>query len=176
MNIKNYNTFKIYSQINTRLPKKEGHSFDPTSGMLYTDEQPKKPQQYHSVGEMLAKLTEEKLNVEKIAAKVAKGEYVSEKEKAFLEEKDPKAAQDARFAAQERKRLAEKLNGTKTQQEAKTLLHQATVAAASMVRKDGNNLGASLMIQAVNKAGADYRRKIKPKPTIPPLTKLNRSI
>lgn len=80
------------------------------------------------------KLYEETFKAENLAKKLARGEALTDEEKAFLERVNPELLKEAQRAKEEGERLKQSLKNAKSQQEAHTIVEQAQLQA-NMVAK-----------------------------------------
>jgi hypothetical protein len=110
-----------------------------------------------------------KLNSKDIASKVARGEYVSDKDLRELEENDPDLLNKSKHMNDERKRIENKVKNAKTKKLGKEMLaneRQGAICIAMAGISNGNDGAIGItMISAVDKAeentSADLRIKEK---------------
>ena len=111
------------------------------------------------------KKQQEKFNTQKIAAKVARGESVSDKDLRYLGKKDPDLLTRSRYMNIERKAIENQAKNAKTKKEAQNILSAAKQGAIylAMVGSSKSNDGGStgmVMISAIDKAEDNTRGEL----------------
>lgn len=130
-------------------------------------------EKYSSKNEKLIKDFNKKRKNESIASKVARGEYITEKERIYLEAHDPGLLEKSRYMNYERKNLEQKIRNAKTKEEAKSIINNAggfgaclgddrlsKVANKSVDKARENTAGDVKKIEEENKKRRKKRRHI----------------
>lgn len=129
----------------------------------------KEMERYRAVKELLdrsnAELEVSRLNqkVENLAKKLARGEHLTESERALLEKHNPEKMRKAHMANLRRKNIEEQLKNARTKEEANSILMGASGEVAVAFDKDEEY--GELLSGAVNKVITDYAQGKKDKTT-----------
>lgn len=130
-------------------------------GLNYMDKNiNKNTEEPGNLGDMMSKKVMNDIKADRIAKKIARGESITEEEKAKLMEIAPEKLEKAMKANKRRKELEDRLKTVKTKKEAREIILQAKVEAQTVFEKIDQSFGGYL-IEAVNKAEANYYSKNK---------------
>lgn len=113
-----------------------------------------------SFGDMMSKKVMNDIKADRIAKKIARGESITEAEKATLMEISPEKLEKAMKANKRRMELEDRLKTAKTKKEANDIILQAKIEAHTVFEKIDQSYGEYL-IEAVNKAEGNYYNKNK---------------
>ncbi|KFL44214.1 hypothetical protein CH76_02680 [Lysinibacillus sp. BF-4] len=110
----------------------------------------------HSSKSLVAEVMKEKLEKENVLRKIARGERLSEQEKAKLEEISPDERQKAEAANEERKNLSQRVAQAKTEKQAREVIAQAKTGALAIFDK-GDQLMGMLLLEVANKVEEEIK-------------------
>lgn len=114
---------------------------------------------------------QDKLYMQNIASKIARGEYVNDEELKHLEKNDPVLLSKSRFMDTERKRIENQVRNSRTKREAQSILSSARqggvyLAFSGYSKGEDGGAGGMTFVSAINKAEentASDLRKIEQK-------------
>lgn len=115
-----------------------------------------------SIASMMSRKIRDDIIADKIAKKIARGEKLTEEEKAKIMGIDPEKLRKAEMANQRREELENRLKTAKTDKEARDIILQAKMEAKVISDKGDIQYGEYLM-EAVSKAESNYNNKEKGK-------------
>lgn len=101
--------------------------------------------------------------VENLAKKLARGEYLTESERALLEKEDPEKMRKAQLANIQRRNMEDQLKNARTKEEARSILTGASVGVSTAFNQDEEYGG--LLSAGVNKMITDYAQGKESKTT-----------
>lgn len=134
-------------------------------------ERPKQSNVNLTPNQMEMQKQQDKLYMESIASKIARGEYVKDEEIKHLEKNDPILLSKSRFMDTERKRIENQVRNSRTKREAQNILSSARqggiyLAFTGYSKGDDGGAGGMTFVSALNKAEdntASDLRKIEKK-------------
>lgn len=132
---------------------------------LFKNETPEQPPEIQQLRKLLedSKRGVEKLAADQTAKKIARGETITEEERAKLRATDPEKLRKAEEANEKRASVSRRLARAKTKEEAAAILAGEKAMAFTIYDKGDQVLG-ELYLEAVGKAEVDYYQGKKSKP------------
>lgn len=114
-----------------------------------------------SKNEKVIKDFTKKKKEESIASKVARGEYITEKERIYLEAHNPDLLEKSRYMNYERKNLEQKIRNAKTKEQAKKIINNAGSFAACTGDDTLNNVASKTVDKVRENTAYDIKKKEK---------------
>jgi len=127
-------------------------------GFTMTQNKDKKIDDGGSIASIMSKKIRDDIIADKIAKKIARGEKLTEEEKAKIMEIDPEKLRKAEMANRRREEIESRLKNAKSEKEARDIILEAKVEARIISDKGDIKYGEYL-IEAVNKAELNYNNK-----------------
>ena len=106
----------------------------------------------------LSKAISDTSRTDELAKKVARGEKLTNEEKAFMEKTDPEKLKKAEEANLQREELKRQLKNAKTPSHAASIISSALANVIS-IQKSGDTVMADLLMEGIKKETADYYSK-----------------
>lgn len=106
----------------------------------------------------LSKAISDTSRADELAKKVARGEKLTNEEKAFMEKTDPEKLKKAEEANLQREELKRQLKNAKTPSHAASIISSALANVISL-QKSGDTVMADLLMEGVKKETAEYYSK-----------------
>lgn len=106
----------------------------------------------------LSKAISDTSRTDELAKKVARGEKLTNEEKAFMEKTDPEKLKKAEEANLQREELKRQLKNAKTPSHAASIISSALANVIS-IQKSGDTVMADLLMEGVKKETAEYYSK-----------------
>lgn len=123
------------------------------------DEDREEDEKCTSKNEKVIKDFNKKRKEESIAAKVARGEYISEKERIYLEAHDPDLLEKSRYMNYERKNLEQKIRNAKTKEQAKKIIINASSVGVCLGDDTLNKVALKTVDKAKENTESDMKKK-----------------
>jgi len=127
-------------------------------GFNMTQNKDKKIDDGESITSIMSKKIRDDIIADKIAKKIARGEKLTEEEKAKIMEIDPEKLRKAEMANRRREEIESRLKNAKSEKEARDIILEAKMEARIISDKGDIKYGEYL-IEAVNKAELNYNNK-----------------
>jgi len=127
-------------------------------GFNMTQNKDKKIDDGGSITSIMSKKIRDDIIADKIAKKIARGEKLTEEEKAKIMEIDPEKLRKAEMANRRREEIESRLKNAKSEKEARDIILEAKMEARIISDKGDIKYGEYL-IEAVNKAEQNYNNK-----------------
>ncbi|SHE57522.1 hypothetical protein SAMN02745784_01154 [Tissierella praeacuta DSM 18095] len=127
-------------------------------GFNMTQNKDKKIDDGGSIASIMSKKIKDDIIADKIAKKIARGEKLTEEEKAKIMEIDPEKLRKAEMANRRREEIESRLKNAKSEKEARDIILEAKMEARIISDKGDIKYGEYL-IEAVNKAEQNYNNK-----------------